>query len=62
MFILLDVTIHNGGSRIESHRMGGAHDFKPLLSIDLIGAERGSNFVIKNFSRGARQCAKPSFF
>ncbi len=52
MLGLIDMAVHNRGGGAEPDLVSRLHHFKPLLGIDLVGADDGANVV---FRRTARQ-------
>lgn len=50
---------HDGRGALQAHPVSLAHDFQPLLRIQLVGADT-AHAIVENFGRGARQGREPS--
>ena len=55
----LDMAEHDRRGRAEPDAVCGAHHLEPLLGVDLVGAEHGAHFVVKDLGGGAREAAEP---
>ncbi len=56
---LFDRAEHDGDVRLQADLVRGAMGEQPLVGVDLVGAQHGTDLVVEDLGGRARQCAKP---